>query len=147
MLNYFDILISYIFIIRERSGRIVGLCLSSNRLSRLYLRADFAALTGSTVSRRRQISRWSEAEEREKEEKKKKRKREGAGRCRILGRVKPPGHLLMPLIPRPGPSPLLVAGCSSLLFPCLLLPLAKNRMRTCAHKDPRNKEGEVDRGG
>lgn len=28
--------------------------------SRLYLRADFAALTGSTVSRRRQISRWTE---------------------------------------------------------------------------------------
>lgn len=124
MLNYFDILISYIFIIRERTGRIVGLCLSSNRLSRLYLRADFAALTGSTVSRRRQISRWSEAEERERE-------REGAGRCRILGRVKPPGHLPMPLIPHPGPSPLLVAGCSSPLFSCLLLPLAKNRAYMC----------------
>lgn len=34
---------------------------------RLYLRADFAALTGSTVSRRRQISRWSGVEKRERE--------------------------------------------------------------------------------
>lgn len=130
-------------------------CLSSYRLSLslgcISWRADFAALTGSTVSRRRQISRPDDAGL--------EGEREGAeADAGFLAGSNPPAVFWCRLYLSP-PPPRFRCPLLPVLFLSFLLPpppprfpsrRAKNQ-RVCAHRDPWNKRArqieEVERVG